>query len=350
MSNDFIDTPLIDFKGDNLNLIKINLDPSENSTGSSIFSVDGLNPAKNLDDDKKSKTKILIKKPKEQNLLKKKIKRSKKNKNNSVSNDKKSRENKIKTAKYKLIYNIYNEFKSCSPLYKEFIQFNLIEKKVKNNSFNSACELVSDIRNAFSQIFYSHASKFDLDNYNKTFILCELFEKIYKNFDSKILTKESKTLSDTINKLKRELRHTSILKNNIEKNIIQQQSKTKFKFQFADFDHNIPEMSVKKFKIELTEKIQKLTNEQKKGILSIISTNYVDKNNNTAFELDVNKIPFNQLKQLEKYLNNCIKKNNNSISSIEKETPKDEDQRENDIFKEDDLSSDLSDDEDEDEY
>ena len=109
-------------------------------------------------------------------------------------------------------------------------------------------------------------------------------------------------------------------------------------------------MSVKKFKIELTEKIQKLTNEQKKGILSIISTNYVDKNNNTAFELDVNKIPFNQLKQLEKYLNNCIKKNNNSISSIEKETPKDEDQRENDIFKEDDLSSDLSDDEDEDEY
>ena len=349
MSNDFINTPLIDFKGDNLNLIKINLDPSENSTGSSIFSGDGLNPSKEFDDVTKSKTKILIVKPKEQNFLKKKLKRNKK-KTNSVSNDKKSKENKSKSAKYKLIYNIFNEFKSSSPLYKEFIQFNLIEKKVKNNSYNSACELVSEIRNAFSQIFYLHSSKFDLDNYNKTFILCELFEKIYKNYDNKILTKESKTLSDTINKLKRELRHTSILKNNIDKNIIQQQSKTKLKFQFTDSDRNLPEMSVKKFKIELTEKIQKLTNEQKKGILSIVSTNYVDKNNNTAFELDVNKMPFNQLKQLEKYLNNCIKKNNNSISSLEKETSRDEDQKENDIFKEDDLSSDLSDDEDEDEY
>ena len=265
MSNDFINTPLIDFKGDNLNLIKINLDPSENSTGSSIFSGDGLNPSKEFDDVTKSKTKILIVKPKEQNFLKKKLKRNKK-KTNSVSNDKKSKENKIKSAKYKLIYNIFNEFKSSSPLYKEFIQFNLIEKKVKNNSYNSACELVSEIRNAFSQIFYLHSSKFDLDNYNKTFILCELFEKIYKNYDNKILTKESKTLSDTINKLKRELRHTSILKNNIDKNIIQQQSKTKLKFQFTDSDRNLPEMSVKKFKIELTEKIQKLTNEQKKVI------------------------------------------------------------------------------------
>lgn len=350
MSNNF-STPLIDFKGDNLNLIKINLDPSENSTGSSIFSGDGLNPSKNFDDVKKTKSKILIVNSKDQNLLKKKLKRNKKNKSNSVSNDKKSKENKIKSAKYKLIYNIFNEFKSCSPLYKEFIQFNLIEKKVKNNSYNSACELVSEIRNAFSQIFYLYASKFDLDNYNKTFILCELFEKIYKNYDNKILTKESKTLSDTINKLKRELRHTSILKNSNEnKNVIQQQSKTKLKFQFTDSDRTLPEMSVKKFKLELTEKIQKLTNEQKKGILSIVSMNYVDKNNNTAFELDVNKMPFNQLKQLEKYLNNCIKKNNSSFSSLEKETSKDEDQKENDIFKEDDLSSDLSDDEDEDEY
>ena len=75
MSNDFINPPLIDFKGDNLNLIKINLDPSENSTGSSIYSGDGLNPSKEFDDVTKSKAKILIVKPKEQNFLKKKIKK-----------------------------------------------------------------------------------------------------------------------------------------------------------------------------------------------------------------------------------------------------------------------------------
>ena len=362
MSHSIISTPLIDLKGENLNLLKINLDPSENSTGSSIESGDVSKVHKTPEDSesvcfskKNGNSNTLIVKSENKKYLNKKTKRGKKVKNSSLK-DKNSKDNKIKSAKYKLIINIFNEFKSCSTLYKEFPQFNIVEKKIKNNFYSSACDLVSEIRNAFSQIFYSNASKLDFDNYNKTFILCELFEKIYKNYDNKILTKESKILSDTINKLKRELRHTSIIKNNgteRNNNGFVNQSKTKFKFQFNDSDQTLPEMSVKRFKIEFGEKIQKLTNEQKKGILSIVSKNYIDKNSNmNAFEFDVNKIPFNQLKQLEKYINNCIKQNNNTSFSMEKETSKsrlEEGEKNNDIFNEDDLSSDLSDDEDEEE-
>ena len=361
MSHSIISTPLIDLKGENLNLLKINLDPSENSTGSSIESGDVAKEHKISEESesvyfshKNRNSKTLNIKSESQKFIEKKTKRGKKVKSCKEIN---SNEKKNKSAKYKLIINIFNEFKSCSPLYKEFPQFNIVEKKIKNNFYSSTCDLVSEIRNAFSQIFYSNASKHDFDNYNKTFILCELFEKIYKNYDNQILTKESKILSDTINKLKRELRQTSIIKNNgIERSnsgFVNQSAKTKFKFQFNDSDQNLPEMSVKRFKIEFAEKIQKLTNEQKKGILSIVSNNYVDKNPNmNAFEFDVNKISFNQLKQLEKYLDNCIKQNNNTNYSLEKEAIKnklEKDEKENDIFKEDDLSSDLSDDEDEEE-
>ena len=85
-------------------------------------------------------------------------------------------------------------------------------------------------------------------------------------------------------------------------------------------------------------------------------------------KVDVNKMPFNQLKKLEKYVNKCIKdnnKNNNfnsNLSLINNESCCSkldlnkigyskfglvEEEKEIDILKNDDLSSGLSDDEDE---
>ena len=44
------------------------------------------------------------------------------------------------------------------------------------------------------------------------------------------------------------------------------------------------------------------------GILDIISNNCVDKNGqNNVMEINVNKMSFNQLQDLDKYLNQCIK-------------------------------------------
>ena len=82
-------------------------------------------------------------------------------------------------------------------------------------------------------------------------------------------------------------------------------------------------------------------------------------------KVDVNKIPFKQLKQLEKYVNKCIKENNknNNLPLINNESYGEsnlnlnklgyskmaliEEEKEIDILKNDDLSSCLSDDEDE---
>ncbi len=225
--------------------------------------------------------------------------------------------------------------------------------------YSSSNELAKEIRNIFSHIFLLFFN--NSEKYNKTLILCELFEKIYKKYDNKMLTKECKNLADIINKLKRELRQTEISKNFFnEKSTYSNNnvsspycySKNKFKFHLTDSDS---EISVKKYKNEITNKIKKLNNEQKRGILRIISNCCIDKNTqNNSMEININKISFNQLKQLDKYINQCIKNNNSNISSpFDKKSEYSnnkffEDEKECDILKNDDLSSCLSDDEDED--
>ena len=322
----------------------------------------------------KKKTKKVVKNDRTKNLGRK---TKRKNENNSKSA---INTNKLKYGKNKLLFKIFNEFKSSSLLYKEYPQFNYIEKNLKNNLYSSLNELVNEIRNTFSHIFFSSVNS---EKYNKTYNLCESFEKIYKNYDNKLFLKESKNLHDVINKLKRELRHTEIIKNSSNINSIASNhlynhnsnniyNKNKFKFHINDSDgsENAVDMPAKKYKTAISNKINKLSNEQKRGIRSIISENCLLENNSESniMKVDVNKMPFKQLKQLKKYVNKCIKdnnKNNNfnsNLSLVNNESYGSninlnkfgysrlslvEEEKEIDILKNDDLSSALSDDEDE---
>ena len=69
-------------------------------------------------------------------------------------------------------------------------------------------------------------------------------------------------------------------------------------------------------------------------------------------EINVNKMPFIQLKELEQYLDKCIKDNDSKLSSPKEKKSQVfnfEDEKECDILKNDDLSSCLSDDDEDDE-
>lgn len=386
MTDIIIKNPLIAYPGEKLNLIQINFENADGSTKSenhegtekpynqqNMFSTEdkegmrGRHATKNLSkkDAINSRTKNLGRKTKRKN---------EKNVKNTL------KLNKLKFGKNKILFKVFNEFKTSSPFYKEYPQFNSIEKNLKNNLYSSLNELVNEIRNTFSHIFFS---SIDSEKYNKTYSLCESFEKIYKDYDNKLFLKESKNLHDIINKLKRELRQTEIIKNSSNINSIVHNhlyyknsdniyNKNKFKFNIYDSDGSeiAVDMPVKKYKTAISNKINKLSNEQKKGIRSIISENcLLDKNSESnVMKVDVNKMPFKQLKQLEKYVNKCIKdnnKNNNfnsNLSLINNESCESnlnlnkfgysrlslvEEEKEIDILKNDDLSSALSDDEDE---
>ena len=383
MTDIIIKNPLICYPGENLNLIQINFENADGSTKSENQegiekSSNPQNPSSLNDIEVKSKSKLTKKDIKNRHIkyLGKKTKR-----NNGKNNKNTLNISKIKNRKNKLLFKIFNEFKLSSPLYKEYPQFNYIEKNLKNNLYSSLNELVKDIRNTFSQIFFS---SFDSNKYNKAYILCESFEKIYKKYDNKLFLKESKNLHDIINKLKRELRHTEIIKNSSNINTIANNNiiysnnsnnifnnKNKFKFHFNDeASEYISDIPAKKYKMAITNKINKLSNEQKRGIRALISDNcLLEQNSEFNFmKVDVNKMPFRKLKQLEKYINKCIRdnnKNNNfnsNLSFVNNESYCSklnlnkieyskfgivEEEKEIDILKNDDLSSGLSDDEDE---
>ena len=287
------------------NLIQINLDASEDTRDSSH---------ENLRQRTLKNYKII----ESGKLLEKKVKRSKTKqiKKNSKDNN----------SKIKIIQKIFNDFKICSPLYKEFNQFIKIEKNVKNYLYSHYTYLAKDIRNTFSHYFYLNSNNYE--KYYKTLQLCENFEKVYKDFENKLFIKDSKNHIDIkkrFNKLKKEFHSTLNNQENNNTNIYQS---NKFKLSLRDnnFKSNIKD--IKKFKINLAKKIRNLTQEQKKGIKNIISGNHLDINNtNNVMELDINKLSENELKILEKYVNKCIcEKNEPSISETNTNyiSPKDE--------------------------
>ena len=322
-------TPLYDLKGDNVFTIQMNSDQSESSTGDSnpIGEISRNNEDLNGDKIKKYKSKIkknqkkLIK---NQKLLNKKTKR-----NNSGY---------IKNNKYKIIINIFKEFKSSSSLYQKFPQFYLIEKNVKKELYSSSYELARDVRDVFSNIFISILKNLEYNKYNQVLTLSELFEKIYNKYDNKSIIKKCKIVCDEINKMKKEVHKTEVLKNREKEDgsspkVIERKT----------------EISIKKYKDDILAKIKKLNNEQKKGIINIISNNFIDKyKENNIIEFNINKIPLNQLKELDKYINECIniKIINQAVNcqfNVNKKI--DGKKQNNNILEDEDISSFLSDEE-----
>ena len=272
------------------NLIKVNLDPSEETRDSFNENFKRFFPK-----NREGKVK--------KHFLDKKMKRtkSKQIKKNSKDNN----------SKIKIIQKILNDFKISSPLYKEFNQFSKIEKNVKNNLYSHYTQFAKDIRNLLSQYFFLHSN--NSEKYKKTLELTEQFEKIYKELENKLFIKESKNHIDIkkrFNKLKKQFRYT--LNTNQENNNIYQSNKVKFSFR--ENNNKMENKNNKKFKINLAKKIRNLTTEQKQGIKNIISVNFLDRNNN-IMELDVNKLGENELKILEKYVNRCLNEKNEVLHS-----------------------------------
>ena len=289
MLNSDSNTPSLELKGNNTTFSNpVHSEQSESSTGDSNpigefckFNEENSINHKSLPIKRKNK----IQKLKKDRLLNKKIKRDK------TASSKKDN----------IINNIFNKFKTnSSSLYKKFPQFQNIEKKVKNEFYQSVFDFADDIRKTFSNIFLSLSTKIDYFNYNRVLTLSEFFETIYKQYDRDSKIKKAKMLFEEINKLKREIHK-----------IESEKSKDKGNSGKAK-KNNKNEISIKKYKEDITNNINKLNLEQKKGILKILSNALIDSDEkNNIVEFNINKIPLNQLKQLDKYILKCINGNYN---------------------------------------
>ena len=294
-----------------------NSEPSESSTGESQFK-DETNEEKN---EVKIKNKKNPRKKNYNNLLKKKVKRF-----NFQSPNKKHKN--INVNKNNIIYNIFNEFKSTYSLYNKFPQFNQIEKNLKNGFYTSSQELARDFRSIFSNLFSSSLTKIDSDKYNKIFILSEIFENIFQKHEKNSQIKMAQKLSDELTKLKKEI-------NKLTRN---RKNKSGDVGQVYNLEEK-SEISNDNIREDIISKISKLNSEQKKGILDILSGNLVNKNcDNNIIEFDINKLPLNQLRKLDIYINKCINDNININNNIKREIA----EKENDIIQNDELSNSSS--------
>ena len=326
MLNSNSNTPLsFDIKTNNMN--SVIYEQSESSTGDS-------NP--NGDCSKYLKEIVIPKVNSKYKKVKKKSKYKKYNiKVEKLLNKKTKRNNPKYIKKDNIIINIFNEFKSNSSLYKKFPQFHIIEKNVKNGLYSSSSDLSKDVRKIFSSNFSSFLTNLDYSKYNQALILSEIFEKIYKKYDCDSYVKKAKILFEKISKLKKEI-------NKIEIEIGGKTGKIMNKEKKKSEKKN--GISIEKYKADISNNIQKLNIEQKKGILKIISNNLIDKNNeDNTIEFNINKLPYKQLKQLDKYINQCINNNENKndiINQVKKyEISKKyfkEEKKQNDTFNEDD--------------
>ena len=235
-----------------------NSDPSESSTGESIYK-DELNEEKNDKIIYNKKKYRKNKNNKENILLNKKVKRI-----NFQSPNKKQKSNNIN--KNNIIHTIFNEFKSSYSICDNFYQFNQIEKKVKNGFYFSPFEFARDFRNIFSKLFSSSLTNSDSEKYNKIFILSEIFENIFSKYEKNSQIKMAQKLSDELSKLKKE--------------IIKFTRKKKIKRDVLGNEQNLEEKKEEKndtIRDDIMNKINRLNSEQKKGILNIISGNLINR-------------------------------------------------------------------------
>lgn len=217
-------------------------------------------------------------------------------------NKPKQRGRKAKENNNKLFLKVFLNLKGTSKNIREFAQLLKVEKQLKNNFFTSYTEFVQEIRKIFSAYFCSFSN--NPEKYSKIFEISDSFENLIKEYENKIFVKESKNLIELKKKVNKLKRNAKLAVNENQSSFI---SNTKFKISFDDSNPISPKRknknSLKQYKIFISQQLKALSTEQKKNIIKIISNNYLNKNLDNIYEIDINKMNFNQLKAIENFIN-----------------------------------------------
>jgi hypothetical protein len=195
---------------------------------------------------------------------------------------------------------IFQKFKE-SGLYPKFTFFHRIEKSLKAHHYLTHQELATEIRGIFNNYFT--ASVNDPQAYNEASKYSTFFEDIYKDYENKIFTKESKNileLKKKMNRLRREIRERNSVNNPPLKN-------TRLRIDVNDFNlASEKEKKIsKKYKMSLVNNIRSLNSEQIKGVINIIHDNMSVEEK--TLEFDINNLALDKLKELDKYVRKCLK-------------------------------------------
>lgn len=171
----------------------------------------------------------------------------------------------------------------------------LIEKNLKSYVYTSVFQFGMDVRKVWNYYFTNYSNNTDI--YQKTYSLSNYFEEIFKEIETNYEEKpDIIELQKKVNKLNEKLNEMNQNKNTIQNNKRDRSS--------ADKPMSMLE------KNQLGNQIRQLNPEQLKGIIKILSDSLPVDQNNKYFEFDIETLNSKKLRELERYVKNCLRNNN----------------------------------------
>ena len=227
----------------------------------------------------------------------------------NYNDEKYFKEKKHNKEDYKLITGKMSEIKKCEKCFEklktnEYFSYfyNIqglgipslieVESNIKNNKYKTCYEFFMDLRKIWNYYYQNYYSKPDI--YQKTCIMSELSEELFKNIDN--MTEEKK----------QEISHMKEKLDNIEKGLNEYKAKGGNIMQKKIINMEKP-MSISE-KNALGNAIRNLNKEQLKGIIKLLSDSKINQEQSGQvkyFEFDIDKLPPKKLRELEKYVNDC---------------------------------------------
>lgn len=228
----------------------------------------------------------------------------------TLSVQKTNKQKKSKTAKKetkieeneKTFLKIFQSLKAGYEM-KDFKNLLNLQRDIRKKKFSSFVDFVKTVRKIFSEYFL-YFSK-DRLKYMKIFQIASTFEDLVREKEEKIFLKRSQALIKTNKKIKELKRTANKIKRETTKN---QSSSTRFKISLSDMEitsasERKPQESLNEFRYSISKQIQRLSLEKKKELLNLVNKNYLRKDSNQCFNLEISKMPLRQLQKIENFLN-----------------------------------------------
>lgn len=168
---------------------------------------------------------------------------------------------------------------------------NEIEKKLKAMTYTKTHQFAIDVRKVWSYYF-----KHFPDLYQTTLTMSQFFEEIFSE------TEEMPIENNSIQELSKKLEKIeSQMKEQQYKSQVNNPKKVDNRMSIYDKPMTITEKNI------LGNNIRMLSNDQLRGIIQILSDQYSAGKNGKYFEFDIESLPNKKLRDLDKYVRNCLK-------------------------------------------
>ena len=232
--------------------------------------------------------------------------------NNNINNDHKLKKNKIilkclqGLEKIKINPNASFFYTQSQPGEQSL---STIEKKINNNEYGTLYDFSMDLRKLWAYNFNKHAKNPEI--YQIVLKMSELSEQVISD-----LEKNQAEKSENINNIKKENEKLKKEHSENNKEQINKKENIPIPFKKSNNQNYDNKMSIEE-KNQLGNSIRALNKEQLKGIIKILT----DPNDNNLskskyFEFDIDKLPTKKLRELDKYVKNCINGINNNVNTI----------------------------------